>query len=36
MTGTPSGVGTVSGGDIFEGLILDGKLTVTYAEWTAV
>ena len=36
MTGTPSGVGTISRGDLFEGLILDGKLTVTYAEWTAV
>ncbi len=35
MTGTPSGVGTISKGDLFEGLILDGKETVASAAWTA-
>jgi 2-keto-4-pentenoate hydratase/2-oxohepta-3-ene-1,7-dioic acid hydratase in catechol pathway len=36
MTGTPSGVGTISRGDFFEGLILDGNKLLTSAEWTAV
>ena len=36
MTGTPSGVGTISKGDFFKGLILDGKDVITSAEWTAV
>lgn len=36
MTGTPSGVGKISAGDLFEGLILDGNKLLTSAEWTAV
>ncbi len=36
MTGTPSGVGTVSKGDLFKGYILDGNIKVSSAEWTAV
>ena len=35
MSGTPKGVGTVTAGDIFKGLILDGKELLSSAEWTA-
>ena len=36
MTGTPSGVGTISKGAVFEGLILDGKNVITSAEWKSI
>ena len=36
MTGTPSVVGTISKGDHFKGMILDGKELITSAEWDAV